>query len=155
MDRINEMPQFAGATKVFIPEDNMGNEATHMANMLKSYPDVRTYWQRQDRPGILKTASTADDYQFLMNAKLKDCSVFMLNHLFTTSRGKTADGMKAMLREQMERYHYEIAEPHSVHGRPKQTITGKGGGAQDDLMIAVLMALYWGRVALRDSRRIL
>ena len=154
-ERINDIPIFKSAVKVFIPESNLANEASHMVNMIKKMPDVRVYWQKDDRPGVHKSNAITDDYQFLFNSKLKNKALFFDNQFFTCSRGKTEQQVKGMLREQLERYHYEYLEARSIHSKPTQTITGKmGSGAQDDLAISTLMAPFWGRIILRDVRRI-
>ena len=154
-DRINEIPMFKGSIKVFIPESNLANEASHMSNMISSMGDVRVYWQKNDRPGVLKTHHITNDYQFVFNSRLKSQSIWFDEQFFTTTPGKTEVQIKGMLREQLERYHYEYLEARTVHGNPRQTITGKmGSGMQDDLAIATLMAPYWGRIALRDLARL-
>lgn len=154
-ERINEIPMFKGSRKVFIPESNLANEASHMTNMLGHMSDVRVYWQKDDRPGVLKTAHITNDYQFVFNSRLKSKSIWFDSQFFTTTPGKSETEIKGQLREQLERYHYEYLEARTVHGNPKQTITGKmGSGMQDDLAIATLMAPYWGRIALNDLRRI-
>lgn len=146
---------FASSTKVFVPESNLANEASHMTNMVKRRPDVKTYWQKNDRPGVHKSHNVTDDYQFVFDDKLKNDAVFFDYHFFTTTKGKTEREMKGILREQLERYHFEYEEANNVHGRPRQTITGKmGSGMQDDLAIATLMGTYWSRVILKDTSRL-
>lgn len=146
-ERINSNTRFRGATKIFIPENNLGNEATHMDSMIKKLSDVRTYWQKDDRPGVNKNANVSDNYQFLLYTKLQHDGIFFDMDCFTTSRAMSLTNIKVLLREQMERYHYEF-DPI----RNKVHLTGKmGGDKQDDILIALMMAVYWGRVVLRDK----
>jgi len=163
---------FRSSIKVFIPENNLGktklpderirswfvllaNEGSHMWNMIKKLPDLRCFWQKNDRPGIHKGKDTADEYQYIFNVKLKNDAVMFDSELFTTSRKHTLTSIRATLQEQMERFHYAYEEPNTIHQKGKQTITGKiGSSEQDDLMIAVLMGVFWGRVVLKDPRRI-
>ena len=150
-EAINRIGRFKTAMKIFIPENNLGNEATHMNSMIKNRPDVRTYWQKDDRPGVNKSAPVTDHYQFLLNTKLHENSLLFDFDAFTISKGMTLKSIRMLLREQMERYHYEFdQEKNKVH------ITGKqGGDKQDDLLIATMMAVYWGRACRKDPKRLM
>lgn len=154
-ERINRIPTYKGIQKIFVPESNLANEASHMTNMIQNFPDVKTYWQKQDRPGVHKSHNVTDDYQFLFDSCLKNDRIYFDHQFFTCTKGKTEKEMKGMLREQLERYHFEYEEAHNIYGRPRQTITGKmGSGMQDDLAIATLMGPYWGRIILRDDKKL-
>jgi hypothetical protein len=123
--------------------------------MIKKMPDVRCYWQKNDRPGVFKGKETADDYQCLFNVKLERNAIRFDSEFFTTSKGHTKETMKGLAQGQLERFHYEYEEPKTVHGNPKMTITGKNGSAeQDDGAIAILMGAYWGRYAAKDMSRL-
>jgi hypothetical protein len=141
--------------KIFIPENNLGNEGSHLWNMIKKMPDVRCYWQKNDRPGIHKGKDTADDYQCLFNVKLERGAVRFDSQFFTTSKGHNVNTMKGLAQGQLERFRYDYEEAKTVHGNPKMTITGKTGTSeQDDGAIAILMGAYWGRYATKDMSRL-
>lgn len=146
-DRINKVSRFKGIIKIFVPENNLGNEATHMNSMLKRYGDVKTYWQKDDKPGINKSADLTDNYQYLFYSKLQSNDIVFDMDAFTTSTTMKFEDMKRLAREQLEHVHYEFdPKTKKIH------ITGKGGpDQQDDLSVAIQMAVYWGRVALRDK----
>jgi hypothetical protein len=149
---INQIPRFRASMKVFIPESNLANEASHMANMIKKLRDVRCFSPKQDRVGVHKSHSVTDDQQHTFNSKLKSDSLYFDYDFFTTSTGKTVKSIKAMAREQLERYHIEYQEAKDEWSRSKQVITGKmGSGMQDDLAIAILMGPYWSRIALKNK----
>lgn len=153
--RMNQILGYSSVVKVFIPESNLANEASHMVNMIKAMPDVRTFWQRDDRPGVHKSHAVTDDYQFMFDSKLKTDSLHFDSNFFTTTPGKTEREIKGLAREQLERYHIEFQDAHDVYGRAKQVITGKmGPGMQDDLAIAILMGPYWGRLVLKNRQRL-
>ena len=146
---------FRPSIKVFIPENNLANEASHMYNMIKNRPDVRCWSQKNDRIGVCKDKDTADEFQYLINVKLKNNALHFDDQFFTTSKKHTAESMKGELKGQMEKYHYEYEQAKTLHGKDKQTITGKGGTTDvDDLLIAYAMNLFWARIVLRDPRRI-
>lgn len=127
----------------------MGNEATHMHSMLKDKPNVVTFWEKEDRPGIRKTHRNTDEYQFLMDTHLRNDAIRFDADAFTCNRKDNLKIMKNLLREQMESYHYEYDRD-----RNKVKLTGKSADKQDDLNIALMMLLYWARVASRDPRRL-
>lgn len=147
---------FRGSTKIFVPECNLANEASHMANMVKKMPDVITYEHKPGVVGVLKTHTNTDEYVYWFDHRLRNEteSLFFDYEFFTTTPGKTVKEIKGLAQEQLERYHIEYKEERDVYGKPKQVITGKmGPGMQDDLAIAILMGVYWGRVAIKNVRR--
>jgi len=50
----------------------------------------------------------------------------------------------------MLRFRWERKAAVDLLGKDRYTLTGKMGSKQDDLLIAVMMALYWGRLVIRD-----
>lgn len=156
VERLNEIPMFSSSIKVFIPENNLANEGSHMWNMLKKLPDMRCYWEKNDRPGVHKGKDTADDYQYMFNVKLKADAIRFDSEFFTTSRKHSVTSIKGVLRKQIEQFHFAYEEPKTVHQtKGKQTITGKvGTSEQDDLIIALLMGVFWGRIVLKNPKRL-
>ena len=149
-NQINRINRLKSSIKVFIPENNLGNEATHMNSMIKNLNDVKTYWQTEKRPGINKDNKRTVDYQFLLDTRLREAAIGFDVDCFTTGTKKSIKQIKILLREQMERYHYEY-DPN----RDTQKLTGKmGSDKQDDLLIALMQGLYWGRASGRDPRRL-
>ena len=130
--------------KIFIPENNLGNEASYMEDMLINREDVITFWQKNDRPGIRKGPGTADDYVHTTGEYLRTGRFTFSHDLFTTTKGRTPKQMKSELQEQLERYHVEIMLPNNEFGKIKRVVTGKGCGIQDDLAISTLQCNYWG-----------
>jgi hypothetical protein len=155
LDRLEQIPVFRESIKVFVPENNLANEGSHMWNMIKNYPKVREYRQK-DVTGVHKGPGLADHYQYMFNVKLKNNAVLFDSEFFTTSRTYERNSIKALLREQLERYHFGVDEPKSEGKEGKQYITGKmGTTGQDDLAIVVLMGVFWGPVVLKNPRKII
>lgn len=148
-DQINRFNRFEGCIKVFIPENNLGNEATHMENMIKNRRDVKTYWQTEKRPGVNKDQKKTDLYQYLLDTMLRNGDIRFDSQCFTSGSARSLDMLKILLREQLEIYHYET-NPNGT----TQKLTGKQGHKQDDLLIALMTALYYGRASGRDPRRL-
>ena len=155
LDRLDSVAVFRSSMKVFVPENNLANEGSWMWNLVKNRPNIRCYWQKDDRPGVHKGPHMGEIYQMFLNIKLKNNSIYFDEELFTTTPGQTVQSIKGSLREQLERYRFEFDEAKTFFGKAKQTVTGKQGvGGQDDLAIAVLMS-YWGFEHTKDVLRYL
>ena len=139
--------------KFLIVENNLGNEASYMWNMVKNYPNVKPYWEKEDKMGVRKGKFTADDYRAICQVKLTNDAILFDSEFFTCSLKHSKQGIKNIAREQFERFHYEFEDAKTPHQHAKQTITGKLGSSEnDDLCIAVLMGLYWGRQVIKNPR---
>lgn len=148
--RLRQNKYWANAKLWFIPENNLGLEAAHLHTMMGEFKEVETYWQKPDRPGVHKDGKATRGYQYLMNNALSQRGVKFDADMFTISREQTVDSQKATLREQMERYHWEKKAAVDNFGKDRFAITAKMGSLQDDLLIATLMVLYWGRAIIRN-----
>ena len=153
LDRLNTIPMFKSSMKIFIPENNLGNEASTMWHMLRKRKDLRCYWQKNDKPGVIKDGDTADDFQYLLNVKMRNDSLVFDNEFYTTSKGHTAQSIKGLLKEELQRYHVEYGVTKT--GKESMKITGKGGeGEHDDLVIAFAMAVMYGKAILMNPRKL-
>ena len=136
-----------------IPENNLGFESSHIADYCRGMPNVFIFSENPDdiREGVRKTAQNTDDYQRVVNDVLRRRQCFFDKNLFTTSKAhERINGdcktIKEELRLQLERYHWEVAEAKDAFGKRRITLTGKMGGAQDDLYVSLAMLFYWARV---------
>jgi len=139
------------AKLIFIPENNLGLESAHLDTMVHRIPGVETYWQK-DRPGVHKDGKATRGYQFLLTTSLAENSILFDEDCFTVTREKTTSDMLDILMDQMFRYHWEKKKATDVFGNDRYTLTGKVGNKQDDLLITLEMALYWGRAIYLEGR---
>lgn len=139
---------------VFIPENNLGMEHHHLDAMVKDIPDVTTFWETDNKPGITKTEKSTREYQFLLSNCLANGGLRFDRTLFTCTREKDPKAMLDMLEDQMSRYHWAVKKATDEHGSDKSKLTGKVGNLQDDLLIAVSMIIYVGRMIIRDPKRL-
>lgn len=152
LDRLNTIPMFKSCMKIFIPENNLGNEASTMWHMIKKRKDLRCYSEKNDKTGVQKDKDTADEFQYILNVKMRNDAIRFDNEFYTTSKGHTAQSMKGLLKEELQRYHYEYEE--DKNGKEKMKITGKGSnGENDDLVIAFAMGVHHGRNILMSPRK--
>lgn len=150
LDRLNDIPMFKSSIKVFVPENNLANEAAHMWHMIRKRPDCRCFWQKDDRPGIMKDKDSANNYQYSINVKMRNKALLFDSEFFTTSSKYTVQSIKGLFREELERFHFEYDEL-----KDKCTITGKGGsGVNDDMVMTLGQALEYAPRIIQDPRRI-
>jgi len=148
LDKLNSVSQyFADSMKIFIPENNLAFEAIHMRGMIGNRHDVKTFWQKKDRPGIRKGADTADDYIGYFSDIMRVNKMQFSQLMFTTTPGYTISTIKAELQGQMEQTHVEIRLPQNEFEKVKRIVSGKGAGHQDDLYISTAQCGWWGNVA--------
>lgn len=153
--RLRENKHWKAARKIFIPENNLGLEASHLHTMVQKYNDVTTYWETPNKPGILKTHQKTIDYTFLLNSMLCDKTIVLDKELFTISKEQNPDSIANLLREQIERFHWEKKAATDSFGKDRWAITGKmGNDKQDDLLITLFMCAFFGRGIIMDPSRL-
>jgi len=120
-----------------------------MHGMIQHRQDIRTFWQKRDRPGIRKDPGSAENYVAHVNELLRFDQLKFATDLFTVTRGRNAAQMKAQLRDEMERYHTEILVAKTSFQKDRRIVTGKGGGGQnDDLYITIGQGTFWNKTTL-------
>ena len=138
----------------FIPENNLGLEGSHLEKFVRKVPLLDTYYEQEDgRAGVRKSGLNTSDYQIKMEDMLIKGDIRFSNNLFTVSKGQTPETIMTETQSQFERYHWEvetIGDPSK--GKFKTHMTGKMGGSQDDICIALQMLAYWSPRILRTRR---
>jgi len=152
-DKLQTNPMFRQSRFIFIPENNLGMEHHHLDSMVQDIPNVTTFWEKENKPGITKTEKSTREYQFLLSNCLANGGLRFDNALFTCTREKTTTSMMDMLEDQMSRFHWATKKASDEHGKDRSKLTGKVGNQQDDLLIAVAMVIYVGRMIIRDPKR--
>lgn len=147
-------PLYKQSKFVFIPENNLGMEHHHLDAMIRDIPEVTTFWETDKNPGVRKTEKSTREYQFLLSNCLANHGLRFSKDLFTVTREKDQKSMMDMLRDQMSRYHWAVKKPNDEMGEARTKLTGKVGNQQDDLLIAVAMVIYVGRMIIRDPARL-
>ena len=150
-NKLNENKLWREAKKIFIPENNLGMEAMHMDSMVKDIAGVETFWEKPNKPGVCKAGKNSREYQFLLSNCLANGGLYFDRDCFTVTREKTVQCMKDQLQEQMLRYHFSVKKAPDESGRDRVHLTAKMGSLQDDLLIATMMVIYWGRVVTNEK----
>jgi hypothetical protein len=142
--RLNRNEKYAGSIKVFIPENNLGLEHSHMERFVRHIPHLVTMREgKNGKPGVPKTKSITETLKNATESFLRNEQVRFASDCFTHTPGFDVDKMRGELIEQVNRMHYD----------DNNKLTGKmGGGLQDDLAIAFMMQAYWPDVFRRLER---
>lgn len=136
----------------------MGLESSHIEKFVTRLPNVFVYHENsEERSGVRKSQQNTDDYQILVEDMLKKSRIYFEFNLFTVSKGhEQKDGsvktIVAELRNQLERYHWEVQQAKDAFGKRRITMTGKMGGSQDDLYVATAMLAFWPAVMRKEAR---
>lgn len=146
---------YPGVRIWFVPENNLGLEGSHLEKMVRKVPLLDTYYEQEGgRAGVRKSGLNTSDYQITMEDMLIKENVRFSNNFFTVSKGFTEASILKETQSQLERYHWEV-EPigNPSNGKFRTHITGKMGGAQDDICIAMCMLAYWPKKIRTTIRR--
>lgn len=146
--KLRENRYFREAKQVFIPENNLGLESAHLDTMVKDIPGVRTYWEKPNKPGVCKDGRATRAYQFNLAHALAMQSIVFDADCFTVTKDQSVSKIKDMLQEEMLRYRWEKKDAVDSMGKDRYALTGKMGNKQDDLLIALSMALYWPPIVM-------
>lgn len=153
LDHINGHPLWRDAVKIFIPENNLGLEASHLHGLVQQFPDVVTYWQNDQRPGVVMTHEMKNQYHKMMTTCLYKGQLLFERDLFTESRGQSAKRIVPALREQFERYHWEVKLARDNFGKSRSlALTGKMGSKNDDMCITTQMNFKIGFELITNPR---
>lgn len=121
-------------------------EASHLESMVRGVPNLRVYYDKPNKPGVCKDAEVTRAYQFMMASVLMQGTLHFHQHAFTCTRERDIHSMLNVLQDQALRMHTETKKGNSNFQKDKVIITGKVGNKPDDLIVAVEMLLYWGRI---------
>lgn len=152
--KLKSLHNFRESKLIFIGENNLGLEASHLDSMVQGIGGVEVYWQTEKKAGVCKTEAITRSYQFLLSQSLASDALKFDLQLFTVTREQDVASMLALLRDQMERFHWEKSPASTSFGTDRCKLTAKQGTGQDDLLIATMMLLHWGRLIIANRARL-
>lgn len=132
---------------IFIPESNLGHEASHMSHMLKDIPKCRSLMEKGE-PGVITTHKRKELYANTAVERFAAESVcyadkFVCMNPFEDAN-KRATKVKKMFRKQLSVYSkIVVARGKDSYNIPKIVYSGKDQG-EDDLVMTFQIGLYWG-----------
>lgn len=156
---LRDYPKFAQAVLVVIVECNMGYPIADRIRGMLSRPDMRPIFILSRDPGKKGRAGvwTGETEKVLYGSTLERVLANgALSRAKTFVAPSSADSQRPErhwdeLLKQMATFRRIVHEPTDETSQKfRVTLTGKGGGAKDDLVLALQMALYWGDDVRRD-----
>jgi len=165
IERLRAKPELKDAWFIFIPEANLGHEADHMEYMLRDY---RKIWTIRDksRTGVVTTNTRKELYAMETVKYMTQESVHFWRDLVVANPAGTANEEKRCLEEfkkqlmgyvtfssclpktlltQVSFFSFKrvICHPQRGYSLPKIIYTGKSQGAKDDLVMTLLIGVFW------------
>lgn len=156
---LRDHPKFAQAVLVVIVECNMGYTIADRVRGMLSRPDMRPILVLSRDPGKKGRAGiwTGETEKTLYATNLER---IMANNALaragTFVSPPSADPQRSErhwdeLLKQLATFRRIVHQPtDEAFQKFRVTLTGKGGGAKDDLVLALQMALFWGDDVRRD-----
>lgn len=136
---------FTSSWIIFVPESNLGHEASHMSHMLKDVPQCRSLMERGE-PGVITTHKRKELYSNTAVERFASSSVWYASQFICVNPYGDANArgarVKRMFRKQMGIFSKIIIPRGSNHSKPKIIYSGKDQG-NDDLVLTFMIALYW------------
>lgn len=138
-------PKLGNAYTIFIPENNLGQEASHMHHMIKNERKIYTIFEKR-KAGVTTTAKRKELYASTLLECIpltridKDC-VCTNPNLDANKRLLTT---KQELRKQLTQFKKLIVPAANPFDLPKIVYTGKTKkGMNDDIVITLMIAVFW------------
>jgi len=136
---------FPSSWIIFIPESNLGHEASHMSHMLKDIPKCRSLMEKGE-PGVITTHRRKELYSNTAVERFATQSVwyasqFVCANPFGDANARAAR-VKRMFRKQLSIFSKIVVPRGKDYNIPKIIYSGKDQG-NDDLVMTFMIGLYW------------
>jgi hypothetical protein len=138
---------FRSSYIIFIPESNLGHEASHMSHMLRDVPNCRSLMERGE-PGVITTHKRKELYTNMAVERFAGEGIWYAERFICVNpfgdANTRASRVKRMFRKQLGSFS-KVVIPRGKDGyeKPKVTYSGKAAGANDDLVMTFVIGLYW------------
>jgi len=148
---------------VLVVESNLGFEAAHNARYVAEAGIENVEIAQEDRQnkgahtlaeharsvtGVRTTNESKEQMYILLRNLLEEHNLRVWDQLITTS-GASADQLSKVVR-QMHNYSAITSDPGRVFAQTRRVFSGKAQGEQDDLLIALQLAILYRRVFIRN-----
>jgi hypothetical protein len=130
---------------IFVPESNLGHEASHMAHMLKNVPQCRSLMERGE-PGVITTHKRKELYSNTAVERFAAEGIWYSETFVCANpygdANERAKRVKGMFRKQLGLFSKIVVPRGKGYNMPKIIYTGKENG-NDDLVMTFLIGLFW------------
>ncbi len=136
---------FPSSFIIFIPESNLGHEASHMSHMLRDVPKCRSLMEKGE-PGVITTHKRKELYTNSAVERFAGGAVWYASQFVCVNPygdANTRDKrVKKMFRSQLGIFSKIVIARGKEYNLPKVIYSGKEQG-NDDLVMTFMIGLYW------------
>lgn len=148
-------PDLKDAWIIFFPENNLGQEASHMAHMVKDERRVYTYYEK-GKAGVCTTHERKEKYTVNVLQYFNQEAVHFINDTVCANPYKDANErlhkVKKEFRKQLLQFQKMILQPAQAYQMAKIIYTGKvKEGMNDDIAMTLLFTTYWAQQFLNKK----
>lgn len=127
---------FRGSRVLFIPESNLGLEAQHAFYHLRKKVRNFSCISEKGRVGVNTSQKSKEAY-------VKMAELFFQREAISVSANVHTE-TKGLKRLKAELLNFKRLRFDTKAGSSRVALTGKGGSSQDDTVMALIIALFWG-----------
>ena len=136
---------FQSAFIIFIPESNLGHEASHMSHMLRDVPKCRSLMEKGE-PGVITTHKRKELYTNTAVERFAGEGIyyskkFICSNPFGDAKDRESR-VKRMFRKQLGIFSKIVVPRGKDYNVPKIIYSGKEQG-NDDLVMTFMIGMYW------------
>ena len=136
---------FGACWIIFVAESNLGQEADHMAHMLRA--QSMCHCVREDGlSGVRTTNKRKELYSMELCKFMSQSACVLCKDLVVANPFTSADKQVVLdsLRKQLIGYRKIVLKSTTGRSEARVCYTGKAQGANDDLVVTLTIAAYWG-----------
>lgn len=146
IEGIRRKPEFKESWIIFIPENNLGHEASHMSFMLRPYTKCYTLTEKGGVIGVNTNAVRKELYAMEAVRYLCQESILFWEAMFSANPNGGANEKERVMedfKEQLMSFKRVIVHPQRGFSLPKIHYSGKSKGGRDDLVMSLMIGIYW------------
>lgn len=140
---------YGAAQFIFVPESNLGHEASHMSHMLNSEPRCKSLMERGE-PGVITTHKRKELYTNFTVEQFANGGIHFANEQSFVCANPFADAnlraksCKKSFLQQLSFFNKIVIQKGKPEegNRPKIIYSGKKSG-NDDLVMTFIIGMYW------------
>lgn len=149
ISKLRDLPGFATLRIITIIESNFGGNvmASRIANIVAEYPPVRVLTgdtTNAKRAGVTTTDIVKERARYDVQRLLR------LDLIRTSDQFVGPPGIQDMLVKQLRNFRLEMVQPEAgklgIPKKAKLKLSGKGYGINDDLVMALMLNVFWSTV---------
>ena len=148
-------PDLRDSWIIFFPENNLGQEASHMAHMVKDERRVYTYYEK-GKAGVCTTHERKEKYTVNVLQYFNQEAVHFVTDTICANPYKDANErlnqVKKEFKKQLLQFQKMVIQPAQQYQLAKIVYTGKiKEGQNDDIAMTLLFTTYWAQQFLNKK----